>query len=220
MVGVDTLVEQSSGRVMTARELARTSSSHSLLPVAMSLTALLPQGALQRGRVYGCVGMGATSLAVSLAARATQDGSWLAFVDMPTIGYAAVRDHGVALQRVVSVNTHSAGARWTRVVGAIIDGVDIVIVSSLHCSAADARRLVSRVQAQSAVLIVVGVSAHVTADVILRSESGSWRFGAHAHSRELTVSCHGRRAHLTSVQRLILPGAQGAVAGVESSSPS
>ena len=214
MVGVDTLVEQSSGQLVTAGQLASFASTHATLPVLDPLMPLFPHGALQRGRVYSCVGVGATSLAVSMSSRATHAGSWLAFVDVPGIGYAAARDFGVAVQRVVSVDAGDVGARWARVLGAIIDGFDIVITSTFRCSAPEARRLHQRVQAQSTVLITLGVPMHVTPDVVMRIETASWQFNSHARSREMNVSSGGRRAHRAGAHSVLLPDARGGLSGV------
>ena len=62
---------------------------------------MLPDAGLVRGRVVGCTGPAAMSLALALAARATVTGSWLAAVGVPMLGVEAVAELGVPLSRLV-----------------------------------------------------------------------------------------------------------------------
>lgn len=165
---------------------------------------------MQRGRVYACRGAGARSLALSLVARAVTVGSWLAVVDVDDLGYGAMTDHGVALERVVSF-VHDGGGDAARTIGALCDGFDLIIAGCLHGGSGDARRLVSRVQVQQSVLIVLdehaagGSHAAFPPDIVLTGESISWTFDSHARRRSVTVRCGGRRAAGESVHRVRLP---------------
>ena len=68
-----------------------------LLPVLGPLQPLFPAGALRRGSVVSVTG--STSLALSVLAAASAQGSWCAAVGMPSLGLAAAAELGVALER-------------------------------------------------------------------------------------------------------------------------
>lgn len=177
--------------------------------------SLLPDGGLGRGQVCACTGDAAVSTALSLVAHATQSGSWFAMVDMERTGLVAAREHGVALERTLCVDT--AGAAWARVAGAIVDGLDIVAFASPRCSAADARRITARARAQGTVLLVTGDPGPFVPDLSLRACTVSWEFDTHAASRSVHVQVSGRRAHGACRADLLLPSRTGAVATVRTS---
>lgn len=146
-------------------------------------------------------------MALSLVARAVTVGSWLAVVDVDDLGYGAMADHGIALERVVSV-VHGRDGDVARTVGALCDGFDLVVAGRLHGATADLRRLVSRVQAQQTVLVVLDEAAGrgpLSPDITLTGETSSWTFDSHARSRRLTVRCSGRRVAGESVHDMTLP---------------
>ena len=81
------------------------------LPVDEVLASMLPDAGLQRGRVVGCRGPAAWSLALALISRAAGTGSWVAFVGAPMVGLEAAAEFGVPLGRVVlvAVDEHLVG---------------------------------------------------------------------------------------------------------------
>src|SRR6266511_892598 len=119
-----------------------------LLPVAAELRGLLPGGGLRRGATVA-VDKDATSLLLALMAAASQAGSWCAVVGVPTLSAAAAAEAGIALARLALVPNPGPG--WTGVVGALLDGLDIVVgnwsgacdplmIRRLRASKADRRR--------------------------------------------------------------------------------
>lgn len=185
---------------------------HGTLPMPPAFGHLVPAGALERGRIYCCTGDAPLSLLFSLVAPATRQGSWFAMVDMPHAGLQAAREHGVALHRTVCASSGNPAA-WPLVVGALLDGIDIVAVSSPTCRAPEVRRLAARVKASGAVLFITGGAGAFTPDVVLHGRTVSWNFDLHAHSRRVDVSASGRRVHGERTRLVHLPGVEG---GVES----
>ena len=210
------LAGRHAGAVETAAQLAgrtqaqRDSGHGPVVTVNPVWAPLLPASGLERGRVCACTGDAAVSAALSLVARATQSGSWLAFVDCPRTGLVAAREHGVALERTVCVET--AGAPWAQVVGAVVDGVDIVVFSSPRCSPADARRITARARAQGTVVVVTGNPGAFVSDLSLGVRTVSWDFDPHASARTVHVQVSGRRVHDVRTAELLLPSPEGAVA--------
>lgn len=151
------------------------------------------------------------SLLFSLVATATSVGSWLAFVDVPRVGLMAAHEYGVALQRVMCVNSGGHTQSYAQVVGALVDGIDLVVVSSPACSAAEARRIVARAKASGSVLIILGRTGQFSPDVVLSSSTTEWHFHTHASSRTMSVQAHGRRVYNQRALTVQLPAADGAV---------
>lgn len=178
---------------------------------------------LERGRVHGVTGDAAASLVYALVAAASAEGAWCAFVDMPHAGLRAAHEHGVALERVVCIDTDRS-LSWGRVVGALTDGIDIIVARDPVCTAAEARKVASRVKAQGAVLIVQGAvqdskgavksAQSFPLDVLLTARTQSWSFGACALERTVRVTAEGRRIPAARGVTVLLPSASGAVAGV------
>lgn len=195
--------------VETAADLLARSGVHTTVPVVDALTALFPLHGLERGRIHGVRGDAAASLLNALVARATDEGAWCAFVDMPHAGLRAAHEHGVALQRVVCVDTDRSSASWGRIVGALVEGIDIVVVRDPLCSPAEARRVASRVKAQGAVLLAHGDLSSFPVDVVLTARTQSWQFGACAVSRRVRVSAQGRRVPGERHAELLLPASSG-----------
>ncbi len=147
------------------------------LAVAGPLGALLPGGGLRRGAtvtVDGVVGSGATSIALALAAAATQAGEWAAIVDpYGTLGARAAADAGVELERCAVIRRCPA-ERWSTVVAALLDGVTLVAATvPLRVRPGDARRLVARARERAAVLVAIGPWP-VEASMRLYAEGGAW----------------------------------------------
>ena len=208
--------------VETAADLLARAGAHTALPVPAPLAPVLPMRGLERGRVHGVTGDAAASLVYALVAAASAEGAWCAFVDMPHAGLRAAHEHGVALERVVCIDTDRS-LSWGRVVGALTDGIDIIVARDPVCTAAEARKVASRVKAQGAVLIIQGVvqsargavqsAQSFPLDVLFTARTQSWSFGACALERTVRVTAEGRRIPAARGVTVLLPSASGAVAG-------
>ncbi|SFQ28578.1 hypothetical protein [Amycolatopsis rubida] len=193
-----------------AGERASGAADGSELPVAGPLAAL---GGLRRGTTVSVAG--STSLLLSLLAAPTTNGAWAALVGMPSAGIAAAAELGVALRRLVLVPRPGADA--AAVAGALLDGLDIVVLGGPLCrtvSAAAAARFSRRARNRGAVLIAAG--PWPGADVALRCEPGRWHGAAtDGHGRlvhrDAVVRRDGRRAAEAAVA-VRLPGPDGTVA--------
>lgn len=197
------------------------------LPVLPAFDALLPAGGLRRGTTVA-VGArpgvaGATSLALALAAGASQAGSWVAAVGLGSLGLAAAAELGVSLERLVMVADPGRDREgWASVVAALVDGFDVVLVATgPGLRAGDARRLVARVRERGAVLVAVGGDLPGQRSPLqLTVRSSTWQgLGegwGHLQGRRVAVEVGGRgEAARGRRGELWLPGAEGAVATVE-----
>ena len=198
------------GAQFAQRVSARAEAGFGPVPVAPALASLLPSSGLERGGVYACAGDAPMSLLFSLVATATSVGSWLAFVDVPRVGLMAAHEYGVALQRIMCVSTGGHTQSYAQVVGALVDGIDLVVVSSPTCSSAEARRIVARAKASGSVLIILGRAGQFSPDVVLSSSTTEWHFHMHASSRTMSVQAHGRRVYNQRALTVQLPAANGA----------
>jgi hypothetical protein len=185
-----------------------------VLPVAAPLRGLLPGGGLRRGATVavstaasGAAGRGvlpvwsagasagATSLLLALLATAAQAGSWCTVVGVPTLGATAAAEAGIALDRLALIP--NPGPDWPTVVGALLDGVDLVVVAAPGPVAPGlAGRLAARARQRGSVLVSYG--AWQGADVTFEVTGGRW-YGLGAgrgrlQGRELTIVARGRGA--------------------------
>lgn len=164
-----------------------------LLPVLQPLEALLPDSGLRRGTTLGLHGIGATSLALGLVARASSD-AWVCAVGAPSLGWVWATQLGVALDRLVVVP--DPGRQWLSVLAAATDAFDLVVTRPVRISGRDARKLAARVREQRSILVSIG--GWPEADLRLSTIGARW-FGiddGHGHlaARRLTVSAAGRGA--------------------------
>ncbi|MGA0118272.1 MAG: hypothetical protein ACO3JF_07765 [Ilumatobacteraceae bacterium] len=199
------------GAQFAARVGARVSSGYGPLSVPCELAPLFPARGLERGFVYGISGGASLSLLSALASSATQSGSWLALVNMPHVGLRSMHEYGVALHRTVCVSTPEKGSVWSGVVGALVDGIDLVAVSATHCSASEARRIAARVKAQGSVLFVMNPTQAFSLDAVLSASTHEWEFSTHAAQRSVQVSAHGRRVYGQRSCSVFLPNRSGGV---------
>ena len=185
------------------------------LPVAEDLAELFVERGLVRGRSFACSGPAATSLALALAAPAVASGSWLATIDVPTIGLDAASEFGIALERVVAVRTgeqpDQQAARWPDVVAAAADGFDLLITRvPATVSPAAVRKVATRLRQRDVVMLVLGDPGTLSCDGVLDSGAVEWAgLGAgygHLQHRQLVVEASGRRLHGRRRCRLALPG--------------
>jgi len=117
------------------------------LPVDSRLSVLMPS--LDRGTTLTVAG--STSLLLALLAEASAAGSWVAMVGLPGVGVLAAAQLGLALERVVLVP--DPGPDGPRVLAALLDGMDAVVVGEVALTDSDRRRLSARARERSAVLL-------------------------------------------------------------------
>lgn len=204
------------------------------LPVLPAFDDLLPATGLRRGTI-AAVGArpgvtGATSLALALAAGASQAGSWVAAVGLGSLGLVAAAELGVSFERLVMIADPGRGRTgWASVVAALVDGFDVVLVAAGGGGAggrgrigpADARRLVARVRERGAVLVAVGGDLPGQRSPLrLTVTSSAWEgLGdgwGHLQGRRVTVEAGGRgEASRGRRAELWLPGPDGTVVAVE-----
>ena len=124
-------------------------------PVLDPLVALLPDGGLTRGSLLQVCGVGATSLALSLMAAGSQDGSWAAVIGLPELGLVAAAEHGLVLDRLALIDAPPT-RRGAELVAAVLDGVDLVLLDArMALSGVESRRIAARLRERGSVLIMV-----------------------------------------------------------------
>lgn len=190
------------------------------LPVLAALDGLAPGGGLRRGSTVSVTGAGeaggATSLALAVVAAASQAGSWVAAVGLPSLGLVAADELGVALERLVLVAAPERDA-WGSVAAALVDGFDCLVVPAGRAvPPGDARRLVARARERGAVLVELGGGWPEGADVELTITRSRWEGieAGHGHLRARKVRVEGGgRGEAARPRRvdLWLPAAGGAV---------
>lgn len=201
------------GAIETGADLAQrlsvqATSRYGLLPVGSQLASLFPAGGLERGHVYGCRGDAWLSVMYALIARATQEGSWAAVVNLEFMGMMSAAEHGVALQRVLCVDATHDGGTWTHVVGACVDGIDVVVVYRPQCRPSDVRKLEARIKAHGTILIIVGDPGHFSPSVVLSTQTTDWDFSTHMSQRSVHVVASGRRLHQLRHCDIVFPCTQ------------
>lgn len=214
------------------------------LPVLPAFDGVLPASGLWRGATAAVVAApgvtGATSLALALAAGASQAGSWVAAVGLGSLGLVAASEMGVAFERLVLVADPGRDRDgWASVVAALVDGFDVVLVAAGGAGTAgsgdaggrgraggrlrpaDARRLVARVRERGAVLVAVGGDLPGQRSPLqLTVTSSRWEgLGegwGHLRGRRVAVEAGGRgEAARGRRAELWLPDPDGAVSTVE-----
>lgn len=196
------------------------------VPVADALVPLLPEGALVRGRTVACGGLAAPSFALSLVAEAVRAGAWLAVVDLPWLGIEAAVELGVPAERLVRVDAGTPdggvgrderGELWGEVLGAVLDGFDLVLTRvPPRVPAGLARRLQTRLRTRGGVLVLVGEPRALSADLTFGSGEVRWDgvgtgYG-HLRARRVGVEVAGRRVPRARRAELLLPASGGGLA--------
>jgi hypothetical protein len=165
---------------------------HRLLPVPAPLDTLFPGGGLARGTVVAVEG--SIWLALGLVAAASQAGSWCAVVGMRHLGAAAAAEAGIDLTRLVLVP--SPGRQWATAVGALLDGLDVVMVRAPRdVRAGEARRLAARARERRSTLVPIGPWPD-TVDQRVRVTGSEW-VGLHRGYGRIT----GRRCRVAASGR-------------------
>ncbi|MFM8835703.1 MAG: hypothetical protein ACKOFM_02445 [Actinomycetota bacterium] len=177
--------------------------------VSESVRSVLPESGLVRGRIVRCCGDAAISLALSLCARASQQGSWLGVVGVDHLGISCAVEHGIALERVVFVYPPEASRDWSTTVAAAIDGFDLLIVAvPERLSIADARRVQARLVSRRSVMIIVDAvvlsqnsftnnSHPFHADLLIDTKTKNWsginNGAGFLQHRQVEIKVSGRR---------------------------
>jgi hypothetical protein len=168
------------------------------LPAAPALADVLPGGGVRRGSVVAVEGPGSTSLLWSLLAPPTEAGSWAVVVGLPSAGLEAAAGAGVALERLAVVAP--PGRSWATVLGALLDGFDLVVAAPARIGASDARRLAARARERGTVMVLAGSGAAAWpegADLRLALTAPGWeglgRGHGHLQRRRVHLEVSGRR---------------------------
>ena len=190
------------------------------LPVVSELASVLPWGGLRSGSTLAV--HGSTSLLLALLAEATSAGSWAAVVGMPNLGVVAASELGVRVDRLALVPR--PGARFADVVAALLDGMDLVAVTSPGERTASGlqHRLSARARHRRTVLLSLG--PWPGADLTLRYTAGNWsgadNGSGYLRTRDTAVHVDGRGAAARPVRtQLRLPGIGGAVTSCREGEP-
>lgn len=184
-----------------------------LLPVLPAFHGLLP--GLRRGQVTTVDVSGALPLA--LLAGPSQAGSWCAVVGMPETGIAAAAELGCDLNQILLVD--EPGNRWTDVVAALLEAVDVVLLRPpAQPQTGVARRLTALARTSGTAMLVAG--GWEGASLRLRVDSSSWMGvedgHGRLHSRRVKIVAEGRAAGGRPRSAwLWLPGPDGTVSRAE-----
>jgi hypothetical protein len=176
-----------------------------VLPVRQAMAGLFPWGGLRRGSTVAV--RGSVTLLLVLLAEATAGGSWAGVIGMPRLGVVAAAELGVAVSRLALVPR--PGADLPAVAGALLDGMDIVVISAAgRISDSQARRLSARARHRGAVLIPFGPWPGVDLELShVRSRWSGLDLGyGYLRSRELVVSSRGRGAAVRPVTATLSVG--------------
>jgi hypothetical protein len=163
-----------------------------VLPVAAEIAELLPwPGGIRRGATVAA--LGSTSLLMALLAEASAAGSWAAAVGMPAFGALAAAEYGIDLSRLALVS--EPGPQWPTVVGALLDGLDVVIVATpTDVPAGTARSLMARARQRGAVIITTRPwpGCDVTIKLVERRWHGLGQGRGRIRQQDVTLSATGR----------------------------
>ncbi|WP_285688975.1 hypothetical protein [Actinoplanes sp. NBRC 103695] len=193
--------------VLTADEAAIDSSDVTrVLPVAPELADLMPwPGGIRRGATVSA--MGSTSLLLTLLAAGMAEGSWAAVAGRPDFGaLSAEIDYGIPLDRLALIP--NSGPDWPTVVGSLIDGFDLVVVSAPAITDGVARALIGRARQRGAVLVSdrPWPGADLTLELVGRRWTGVGQGHGRLRTQEVTIRSGGRgRAARPRTATTLLP---------------
>lgn len=120
------------------------------LQVPEALRRVVPHGAIRRGS--SVMASGSATLLLHLVAALAGEGAWSAVVAQPDLGLAAAIGAGIDPARLVLVP--EPGPSAAEVMGAVVDGFDVVVVGSCAAlSDRDRRAISQRVRHRGAVLV-------------------------------------------------------------------
>jgi hypothetical protein len=203
------------------------------MPLVDAMAPLFPEGELVRGRVISCTGAASMSVASAVVREALIAGAWMAVIDVDTFGADAAAEFGIPLERVVRVESKSesestsdaesdSSRSWIDVMGAAVDGFDIVVTRVPAGLRGDhrpgaVRKLTSRLVQRGAVVVTIGDTGALGCDVELTTERTVWEGledgAGHLRHRRIDIAAGGRRVparrtcqlHISSV---VAPSAQ------------
>ena len=191
------------------------------LEVHQALEALLPHG-VARGTSVACQGPASATTALLLAARATQQGSWLGVAGLATFGSDAAREAGVVLDRVVAVRRPPDGSGgdewWGQVLAGLVDGFDVVLVGDATAvRPSTARRVQARLQARGGVLVLLGDPGGFVPELRITG-TARWHGLADGHghlaARRLELVAEGRRMPRARTHQVWCPDIDGRIVAV------
>jgi hypothetical protein len=181
-------------------------------PVSMALERTLPtpadcadlfaEGGLVRGRTLSTAGPAATTVMLRLVAAAVEAGGWMAVIDVPTLGLDAASELGIALERVVAIDTRGAddvdAGVWADVVAAAADGFEVLVTRVPgDVRPSTLRKVVTRLQQRGVVMLVVGDPGPLACDGVIDTGHQVWAgVGAgwgRLERRVVEVTATGRR---------------------------
>ncbi|WP_329102506.1 hypothetical protein OG792_24120 [Micromonospora sp. NBC_01699] len=184
------------------------------LPLLAPMQPLF-KGRLRRGAVVAIEGeAGRSSLAMMMLAGVSSAGGWCGVVNVPSFGCLAAHELDIRLEALALVP--QAGAAWADAVGALVTGMDAVLVAtSAQVSGALARRLAAKARQHRCTLFTLGPvweGSDVRVSVRHQEWVGLGQGRGRLRSRRLTVvASHRPNAELV----LWLPGEDGRVRTVE-----
>jgi hypothetical protein len=202
-----------------------------VLPVLPPLRDLFRGGGLQRGSVVALPGYGPHGdgphgdgphgdgphghglLGLAIAAGASAAGAWCGVVGLPELGVRAAASIGLDPGRLMLVS--DPGRCWPQVVAALLDGCDLVLVSSSARPAAHVRRHVeATLRRAGGVLVVAGDWPGAQARLWVAAQQWIGMGAGHGRlmGRRVQVLANGRGAAARPTQRwLWLPDPDGSV---------
>jgi hypothetical protein len=178
-----------------------------VLPVRGALSGLFPWGGLRRGSTVAV--RGSVTLLLALLSEATAGGSWAGVIGMPRLGIVAAAELGVAVPRLALVP--NPGADLPAVAGALLDGMDLVVISAAgRITETHSRRLSARARHRGAVLLPFGPWPGADLEVThVRSHWTGLSDGyGHLAARHLTISARGRGAAARPVTATFTVGSE------------
>ena len=190
------------------------------IPVDEPLGSWLPDGGLQRGRIVGCDGPAAVSVACALVAGAARAGSWVLLLGASMIGLEALDELGVPLRRVVSVEAGVGPAGWAERLAAAVDGFELILTMPPRGAERVERKVRQRLQARGAVLVSIGGPSGTSAvgcDITISTAAPRWVGIGSGHgrlaARSVDVVVGGRRVPRPVRRTLWLPASDGSMRG-------
>ncbi|MFC5730953.1 MULTISPECIES: hypothetical protein [Nocardioides] len=149
-------------------------------PTRLSVPTLPMFDGLVQLRTGGSYAVDSASLAMALAAGASQAGEWVGFAGWTDFGAQAAHQLGIELTRTVLVP--APGEHWLEVTAALVDVLKVVVLRPpTVVDAKSASILDARLRARSAVLVVHGDWPRCEAR--LSAEQTTWRGIGHGRGR-------------------------------------
>ena len=180
-------------------------------PARLPVPVLPALSGLVTLRTGGSYGVDSASLALALAAGASQAGEWVGFAGWPDFGAEAAADLGVELDRTVLVP--DVGEHWLEVTAALVDVLRVVVLRPpARVDARSAGVIDARLRTRSAVLVVWGGWPRCEARLSLEDARWTGADRGHGRLRERHVRIAVRRGAAPPVRaELAFPGEAGQV---------